>query len=313
VTDRLSLLDRRLAAVRKSRPDIGEAIDLQELLIRTALTSARPAQAEPFPLPREAAAARVRAGVPLLHDQPVALDVNFAADLFSRLVNALAERRNPELAPRLEAVIHAATSGALDPEQLFAEAFVQHTDHLAAMASPGGVDAEILATLAQRAVAPILQAYAERLLPILERVDDGTAESAVWQRGYCPICGAWPLLGELRGVELSLWLRCSACGSGWRGQRLVCPYCGNADHHALGTLIPEGENRYRLSVCDRCKGYLKVVNAFDPPPPELLPIEDAATMHLDVAAIERGYQRPQGSGFRIELAVPEHEWLEELA
>ena len=33
-------------------------------------------------------------------------------------------------------------------------------------------------------------------------------------------------------------------------------------------------------------------------------------MHLDLAAIERGYQRPGGSGYRMELAVPEREWLE---
>jgi hypothetical protein len=58
---------------------------------------------------------------------------------------------------------------------------------------------------------------------------------------------------------------------------------------------------------------LKVGNAFDPPPAELLAIDDVASMHLDLAAVERGYQRPGGSGYRIELAVPEAEWIEELA
>ena len=53
-------------------------------------------------------------------------------------------------------------------------------------------------------------------------------------------------------------------------------------------------------------------NAFDPPPSELLAIDDVASLHLDVAAIERGYHRPGGSGFMIELAVPEDEWSEEL-
>ena len=49
-----------------------------------------------------------------------------------------------------------------------------------------------------------------------------------------------------------------------------------------------------------------------PPPPELLALDDVASLHLDVAAIERGYHRPVGSGFRIELAVPEQAWVEEL-
>lgn len=313
MVDRLELLERRLGALRKSRPDLDEALTLQAALVRAALSSARQPRPDPFPMPREAIAARVREGVPLLHDQPITLDIHYPADLFSRLVNVLSERNDPDLEQRLSSVVNAATTGLLDPERLFAEAFVQHADHLADMAAAAGADPEVLATVAQRAVAPLLHAYAEHLLPLLERADDGTTTGAAWHGGYCPICGAWPLLGELRGVELAQWLRCSACGTGWRGQRVMCPYCGNADYRTLGTLVVDGESRFRVSTCERCKGYLKVGNAFDPLPAELLALDDVASMHLDVAAIERGYQRPGGSGYRIELAVPEAEWLEELA
>jgi formate dehydrogenase maturation protein FdhE len=66
-------------------------------------------------------------------------------------------------------------------------------------------------------------------------------------------------------------------------------------------------------VCERCKGYLKVGNAFDPPPPELVAFDDLASVHLDVAAIERGYQRPTGTGYTIEISLPDAEWVEELA
>jgi len=75
-----------------------------------------------------------------------------------------------------------------------------------------GVDAELLATLASQAVAPLLRAYADHLLPLLARIDDGTSQGAAWQQGYCPVCGAWPILAELRGVELARYLRCAACG-----------------------------------------------------------------------------------------------------
>jgi hypothetical protein len=44
-----------------------------------------------------------------------------------------------------------------------------------------------------------------------------------------------------------------------------------------------------------------------------LPLDDVASLHLDLAAIERGYQRPAGTGYQIELAVPDAEWVEELA
>ena len=307
--DLVSLLDRRVAALNKARPELAEVLDLQAQLIRAALTSARPAEAQPFALPREQAAARVREGIPLLHEQPAQLDLHFAADLFSRLVNVLQERQDAELVSRLDALVTAATSGTLDPERLFGEAFVQHHDHIRELALQAGVEPDLLATLAGQAVAPLLRAYAARLLPMLDRLDEGMG----WQRGYCPICGGWPLIGELRGVELAQYLRCAACGTGWRWPRLACAYCGNDDYQSLGTLTIEGEQRFRISVCNRCGGYLKVCNAFDPPPAELVPLDDAITVHLDVAAIERGYHRPGGSGFVIELAVPEDEWLEELA
>ena len=46
----------------------------------------------------------------------------------------------------------------------------------------------------------------------MRSVDDSSPEEAVWQQGYCPICGGWPLLAELRGIELAQYLRCAACG-----------------------------------------------------------------------------------------------------
>jgi FdhE protein len=311
----LLLLDRRLAAMRKARPELGDALALAEGIIRTSLTSARPPQAQPFPLPREQVAARLREGVPLLHDQPAQVDVHFAADLFSRLVNLLQQREDPELVLEegLARLVEVATSGQLDPQRLFGEAFVQHHDHLTELAVQAGVDADLLVTLSTQSVAPLLRAYAEHLLPLVERLDDGSPEGAAWERGYCPVCGGWPALAELRGVELALHLRCGACGSGWRSRRIGCPYCGNDDFHTLHSLAIEGEQRFRISVCDRCQGYLKVGNAFDPLPAELLALDDVGSLHLDVAAIERGYRRPAGSGFVIELAVPEEEWVEDLA
>jgi FdhE protein len=249
------------------------------------------------------------------------LDIHFAADLFSRLLNALSTREDAELRERLEPLIGALTEGAIDPQALFAEAFVHHPDHLAHIAAVARVDAELLGGVASQAVGPLLRAHAERLGPLLERLaaeaaQDG-GDGAVWSRGYCPICGAWPLLGEVRGLGAELqpteWLRCAACGSGWRSPATLCVYCGNREAGSLGQWSVEGEHRFRLRVCERCNGYLKVGNAFDPLPAELLALDDLASVHLDLAATERGYQRPSGGGFRIELAVPEDEWVEELA
>jgi FdhE protein len=311
--DTQALFDQRLAQLRAAHPELESAIDLQARLARQALTSARDPLVEAFPLPRARVVAKVRSGTPLLHGEPAVVDVHYAADLFGRLVDVVADAPDPELGQRVGALVAAATGGRLDPERLFTEALVQHPDHLAELAVAGGVDPDLLSTLAGLSVAPLLRAYASHLLPLLDQADDGSPDGAIWERGYCPICGGWPLLGELRGLDQAQFSRCAACGSGWRSRRLACQYCGTDDHRQLHRLQVEGERRFHVLVCDACRGYLPVGNAFDPLPAELLVLDDLASIHLAIAAIERGYARPFGSGFHLELATEEVEWAEELA
>lgn len=306
-------LQRRLEALARTRPDLEGALPLQGALIRESLGLARRPEVHLFPLPRERVRHKVQEGQPLLHDEPAFVDLHYAAELFSRLLNIVAAQPNPDTQARVAPLVAAATEGRLDPNVLFTEAFVQHRDHLTEMALSAGVDEDFLGALAFLAVAPLLRAHASRLEPILLLLEDPAPDWLAWTRGYCPVCGGWPLLGELRGVELRQQLRCAGCGRGWRCRRMVCPYCGTDDYRQLRTLQVDGEQRFKLQVCEHCHGYLKIGNAFDPPPAELLALDDLASMHLDVAAIERGYVRPSGSGFRIELTVPESAWAEELA
>ncbi|HEY1296315.1 MAG TPA: formate dehydrogenase accessory protein FdhE [Chloroflexota bacterium] len=298
----LALLERRVAALRRSRPGLDQALTLQQAIIRTQLSSSRPPAVSLFPLPRQHVVARVQDGVPLLHEQPVTVDVHYAADLFTRLVQALS--------PRFDSLIGPSYAGRLDHEHLFGEAFVQHADHLAQIARDVEVDAELLGAAATLSVAPSLRAYAARLLPLVQQAE--TSDNASWTRGYCPICGGWPLLAELRGVDHAYWLRCAACGSGWAGDVTRCPYCGNSDSRTRATLTLDGEQRFHVAACEHCKGYLKVGSALQPPPTELLAIDDVAGLHFDLAALERGFRRPPGSGYRIELAMPDDEWVEEI-
>jgi FdhE protein len=111
-------------------------------------------------------------------------------------------------------------------------------------------------------------------------------------------CGGAPLLGELRGVELRLFLRCAACGLAWRSRRLFCPFCETDDHQLLQTLRVQGDLRFSAQLCTNCHAYLKIGNAFEPPPAALLALDDLASVDLDAVAIQRGYARPR-AGFRL--------------
>src|SRR5215471_19965941 len=202
--------ERRVSDLSAAHPELADVLALEKELVRECLSVPRPPRITPFPLPREYLLARLEAGVPLLHDQPIDLDIHFAADLFVRLVGAIhnevkvsdaspternvsvgedAQRHGPSTptdsppgdalaAPdllvaasqpgRLDQVLEAVTSGAIDSQQLFAEAFVQHANHVAELAQRAGVDADLLVALAHRSVAPLRRAYAERLEPLLQ-------------------------------------------------------------------------------------------------------------------------------------------------
>jgi FdhE protein len=222
------------------------------------------------------------------------LDLQYIADLFERLLNVVLRHGDADTTARSAPLIAAAADGRLDPDQLFSEALVRHADHVAAMSASLGIDPEFLLSLASMSVAPLLRGQAECLSTVIDQIDN----EVTWLRGYCPVCGGPPLLGELRGIVLRLFLRCAACGLAWRSRRLFCPFCASDNHHALSTLQVEGENRFRVQVCDQCHAYLKIGNAFDPCPAELLSLDDLASIDLDVVALDRGYARPNNAGFR---------------
>ena len=286
-----ALLDRRVQALVKLNPALAEAADLQKAIV--AVLYAAPAPTRPIVLPARRARDKLRNGVPLLHGENVFLDDGFIRDVFGRLVNLL--RTRPDTADRAAQVAVAADEHRLHVEHAVAEAFVNHPEHLDQVALEAGVNPELLAMLAQLSARPILKAYAEHLAPALD------AGREAWSRGYCPVCGAWPGLAELRGAAQLRHLRCLRCGADWTVTHLCCPFCGNDDHDALGYLQVEGERRFRVDVCRRCGGYLKVASSSDAAPPELLALDDLASVHLDAAALERGQQRPAEPGFRLEL------------
>ena len=132
------------------------------------------------------------------------------------------------------------------------------------------------------------------LFPLLHQARDqaaGPLPQCRWKSGCCPSCGSWPLLSELRGLELDRYLRCGLCAAQWQFPRLQCPYCMTRDHHKLGYLqVTEEADRYRVATCEVCQGYLKSTTALSALSNPQLFVTDLATLHLDLTALDRGYR-----------------------
>ena len=125
-----------------------------------------------------------------------------------------------------------------------------------------------------------------------------------WVEGYCPICGGWPAIAEVRGIDRSRYFRCGRCAGEWQVNCLVCAYCGMTDHEQLISLVPEqGGNTRVIEACKRCLGYVKTFTTLQATPAARVIIDDLASVDLDIAAVEHGYKRPQGAGYRFDVTV----------
>jgi FdhE protein len=298
----LESLDEYVMQLASGQPDLEAALAMDAAIAREMLSSPREPRVRPIEFSRERLVDRVRNGHSLLHLAPAVVDVQYAADLFSRLVGVVYEHSDEETGEQLELLVKAATTGRIDADALFTEAFVQHRDHIWEIAAEAEVDGDLLSTLAILAIRPLLRAHAAHLTPMLEEVADGSPEGATWARGYCPICGAQPLLAELYEASPRCNLRCGMCGTSWEAPRSFCPYCETETQHPLPSPPDTEVQRLHVEVCEICKGYLKVMNTSAPIPSVLLVLEDAASEHLDIAAMEQGYYRPSGNGFFVDLA-----------
>jgi len=195
----------------------------------------------------------------------------------------------------VELLARRVAEGWLDPLLLFESAVCQDIDRFHEVALVEEDYYGLLRGLASLIAMPMLQscrrAWAERV-------------PTDWAYGYCPICGGWPALAEKRGLDGARHLRCGCCGGDWRTEWLRCPFCGEADHEKLGSLVaPDKMERETIEVCDGCSGYVKTMTTLNPIPPEHVVLEDLATVVLDIAALERGYRRPAAKGHDVAVGV----------
>lgn len=276
-----SLLDPALRA----QPELTAAASVLRALIEA--TRSLPVMM-PDGIPHlDAARMRMDEGIPALAGEPL-------------IPAAVLVRNMREVAAHLEGVTPASSTGGairlmLDREgaELSAEsgdgaalvsaALARDTELIAAIARRLGVDELAFITIADHVVRSALRTGADRVRALVAKRE--------WTHGRCPVCGAPPLLAELRG-DGERWLRCGRCASSWSFPRVGCPACGTRDHRMLGYLHLDGErDRRRADRCDGCRRYVKAVAVLGAMAWDELLEADLATVDLDLIAVERDYRR----------------------
>ena len=149
----------------------------------------------------------------------------------------------------------------------------------AATAPPQPIDPvfDQVLTLAMR---PFLSRCAE----VLQQRPD----LSVWTHPHCALCGGEPDFATITPAA-ERHLICSRCTLRWKFESLTCPYCRNSNRAQI-TSFATPDGRYRVYACDVCLRYLKAYDARRSARPVMPVVDGVATLPLDAAAIQRGYQ-----------------------
>ena len=146
------------------------------------------------------------------------------------------------------------------------------------------------------AAAPSVDAVIDQVLtlamrPFLSRcaeVLQQRPELAIWTHPHCALCGGEPDFAVITPAA-ERHLICSRCTLRWKFEALTCPYCRNSNRGQITSFAtPDGQ--YRVYGCDVCQRYLKAYDARRATRPVMPVVDSVATLPLDAAAIQRGYQ-----------------------
>jgi FdhE protein len=242
-------------------------------------------------LSAESARAKLAAAIPLLRGENVRVDLPAFSFRWAAVCTAVMRHQNLEGGKSLQRALARGDSdstrapGRLEPVEMLASVLAGRPEDIHHRADALGLDAGLTTAVLGLVLLPSLSQARAALAPF--------RQGAVWEHGYCPICGSWPLLGEYRGLEQTRFLRCGLCAAEWEFPRSLCVFCSERDHRHLGYFGVEGEEaRYRAATCETCRSYVKMAATLAPLSlPELL-VANVATLHLDLAAADRGYASP---------------------
>lgn len=280
MTETVENLKKDIGRFRKKRPAYGPILDFYERIV-VEQDGVRPDLHVSPPLENESLRAlKIKEGFPVTGIEEIPIDMPASIRLFKAICK-VGKDATDSLREGIGKIEQAIAAKSLSPEELLK----RHADkpYQDRMADSLGLEKAVLNFLVYSSIKPSIDAN-------VAKIKEGVDLSS-WHHGYCPVCGSMPKISELK-QDGKRSLLCSFCDFEWNVERLKCPFCDNSDQESLHYLYAEGEEAYRIDLCDRCRQYIKTVDVrkldYEPD----MRIEDIMTMHFDIIAAERGFNKP---------------------
>ena len=222
---------------------------------------------------------RFSAGVPLIRQHAMFLPDDPWEDLLVAMIPAM-KAGFPNLASDLDCFQEARKNGRLDMNDYFT-ALPDHGDDVVGLwtadlqAHPHGI-----ALLLNQLARIILEKRTSSVAEYTEKVS--------WNKGYCPVCGAFPSIALIEEKIPRRWLHCSGCGHDWLFSRVICPYCENEAQQGMDFFYVDDRPQESAFTCDRCGKYLITLNRVSELNDHDLDVSAISLTHLDVIMQGRG-------------------------
>lgn len=158
---------------------------------------------------------------------------------------------------------------------------------------PANIDAAVMqlsngANIKPQAVGLLLSTVMRILLEAKSNALRVRLEGAVWDKGYCPVCGAHPTIAIIREKIAQKWLHCSQCGHEWRFSRMACPGCEQEIASGLEYFYLEDRNQETAFTCPSCKRYLITLNHVSDLGDQDRDVTAMSLVHLDFIMQDKG-------------------------
>jgi FdhE protein len=276
----LEKMRHRVQQLKKKRPGYGEILNFYQKVKEAQDNVKASLRIDPIKLKKEWKELLNKEGFSLIQKGDFSLDIEASVELFETLCQ-IGKEANLHMAGQVKKLEKAVERGKMDLKKLFKKGLTEQK--IEEVANEFGLDEKVFSFLIQNSTQPSIEAGR---VQVQSELDPET-----WLKGTCPVCGSLPSLSLLKEEVGKRYLLCSFCGYQWRIDRLFCPFCASKDHESLHYLFAEGEEAYRIDLCEKCHQYIKTIDyrSLQESDPVL---EDLATLHLDILAAQKGYKRP---------------------
>ncbi len=266
--------------IKQLRPAYGQLIDFYVPIFKAQQDSLATLQLDPLTIDDALLTAERENGLPLIQISQFHYDPGHAATLLERICQIVIQLGPKELGVTADTL---AAFNQMDIRPVINAMLSGQDGQFNQFAAQMHIEGKILSLLIYSCLAPAIETGAQQ-------VAAAYLKGAEHPKGYCPVCGCPPALSLLDADNGRRWLYCSFCRHQWPVQRIFCAACENDDNHSLQYFYTETEKEYRVDLCDKCQTYLKNVDAREMIRPLFPPLEQVATLHLDLSAQEKGYQ-----------------------